>query len=114
MPPTSRRRFAKTITVAAAALPAATILAQTTPAPPATTTKAAEAQPPEPKKPSALAVALAGVVRAQSGAHLSADELRRIDNDFADYAPFIERFREHRLANSDEPDFTFHSLTRRW
>ena len=90
----SRRHFAKSLAVAAAALP----LANTE----------ALAQP-----QAALASALAGVVRAQHGRHLSEEDMKRIEKDFQDYIPYIERFRDFKLVNSDEPDFTFSSLTRR-
>jgi hypothetical protein len=80
----------------------ADLLAQTPPATPAT--------PP----PSAFAKALTEMTRANFGKHLSAAELAQLDKDFQDYAPFVEKFREYRLVNSDEPDFTFASLVERW
>jgi hypothetical protein len=62
----------------------------------------------------ALAEALVGVVRAQSGQYLDAADLDRIRADFKDYVPALERLRSVTLANSDEPDYTFASLTKRW
>ena len=94
---TTRRQFAKTLTVAGAAFAVADLSAQE------------KEQPPSP-----LGLALAGVVRAQFGQHLSEDELTQIGKDFQDYAPFLEGFRKFELKNADEPDFTFHSLTDRW
>jgi hypothetical protein len=90
----TRRDFAKTLVAASVTLPA---LAQT-PTPP----------------PSPLGKALAEVTRAQYGQHLSDEELARIEKDFQDAAPFVERFRGFKLANADEPDFTFSSLVDRW
>jgi hypothetical protein len=47
-------------------------------------------------------------------AHLTGEEVARITKDFADVAPYLESFRKYKLANADEPDFTFHSLAERW
>jgi hypothetical protein len=97
----SRRHFAKSLAVAAAAIPL-------------TTTDAFAQTPPQPAPPpSPLAKALTGVVRAQHGRHLSEDELKRIEKDFSDYLPYLDGAREFKLVNSDEPDFTFSSLTKR-
>lgn len=101
MSQTSRRKFAKSLVIAGAAIP---VLAQT-PAAPA---------PEAPKPPSAFGKALTEVVRANYGKHLSAEELAQLDKDFQEYAPFVEKFREYKLVNSDEPDFTFASLVERW
>jgi hypothetical protein len=57
--------------------------------------------------------AQAELVRAEFGQHLTNDELERIRNDFADSAPFLKTFREVKLANGDEPDFTFSALAKR-
>lgn len=109
---TTRRQFTQTIVAATAALPAIG-LAQTA-APPPTTAKIAEEQQREPEKPNALGAALAGVVSVQSGQHLNESDMQRVYDDLQEYAPFVERFREYRLRNADEPDFTFHSLVDRW
>ena len=95
MPRTTRRQFAKTLTATLAAAP---LLAQEE----------------KEKPPSPFGLALAGIVRAEFGQHLSEDELAQIGKDFQDYAPFVEGFRKFELKNGDEPDFTFHSLTDRW
>ena len=91
---TSRRQFARTLTVAIAAA-------------------GVGAQEKE-KPPNAFGTALAGLVRAQYGQFLSEDEMTQVAKDFQDYAPFVEGFRNFPLKNGDEPDFTFHSLTDRW
>ncbi|HEU4520804.1 MAG TPA: hypothetical protein VFT12_02305 [Thermoanaerobaculia bacterium] len=98
---TTRREFARTIATAGAALPvvAADTLTRTT--------EGMDAPP-------AMAIALAGVVSAQSGRFLDAGEMQQIYDNFKDYVPFIERLRDFKLKNGDEPDFTFHSLVERW
>jgi hypothetical protein len=97
MPRTSRRTFAKTVALAAIAAPA---LAQ---------------QPPQPPPaPSQLGHAMAGVVLAESGQHLTADEFFEVEKDMNDAAGVYKRLREFKLQNGDEPDFTFSSSTKRW
>ncbi len=91
----SRRVFAKTLAAAAAATPLALAEERT-------------------KQPSALGKAMAEVVRAQSGQFLDGAEMEKIENDIEDYAPRLELYRSFKLTNSDEPDFTFASLARRW
>lgn len=85
---TSRRRFAKALS-AATALIAVDAHADTPP------------------------LAQAELVRAEFGQFLGNDELERIRKDFADSAPFLQKFREIKLKNSDEPDFTFEALAKR-
>jgi hypothetical protein len=97
---TTRRQFARTLTVAGASL--------------ATASLAAQGPKPGEKALSPLGLALAGVVRAQFGPHLSEEEMTQVGRDFQDYAPFVEDFRKFALKNSDEPDFTFAALTGRW
>ncbi|MBK5258164.1 MAG: hypothetical protein JJE51_01095 [Thermoanaerobaculia bacterium] len=89
---TSRRTFAKVVAAGAVGLPLA----------------AAET------KSSPLASAMTAVVKSQSGKHLTPAELDRIGKDLEEYAPYLESLREFKLVNSDEPDFTFASLVRRW
>ncbi len=89
----SRRRFAKTLTAAAVGAPLLVA---------------------EEKPPSAIGTALTDVVRAQSGQFLDAADMQKIAKDLQDSAPLLERFRAFKLTNSDEPDFTFSSLARRW
>jgi hypothetical protein len=100
----TRRDFARSLAIAGALarvsvpLAAADILAQTPPTP----------------TPSPLGKALTEVVRASYGQHLDDAELARIDKDFQDHASLLERLRKFKLANADEPDFTFASLVERW
>lgn len=100
----TRREFARSLAIAGALarvtvpLAAADILAQTPPTPP----------------PSPLGKALTEVVRASYAQHLDDAELARVDKDFQEYAAMLDRLRKVKLANADEPDFTFASLTERW
>ena len=57
----------------------------------------------EAPKPSPLAVALTGLVRAEFGRFLDDDEIQRVAKDFEDYAPYLENFRKFALKNSDAP-----------
>lgn len=100
MPRTTRRTFAKRVAAAGAALPlvASDLLAQ--------------APAPAPQSP--LADALVRVVRAQSGQYLDAEDMKRIDAAYKEYVPQLERLRSVKLSNSDEPDYTFTSLMKRW
>jgi hypothetical protein len=86
MPRTSRREFAKSVIVAGAALP---LLAQT--APPALE-----------------------VVKARFGEHLVDEDLERLATTLQEHARLLETLRAYKLANADEPDFTFSALTERW
>jgi len=95
--PTSRRAFAKSVAIAALAAPA---LAQ----------QKEEAPPP----PSTLGHAMAGVVLAESGEHLTADEFHEVEKDMGDAAGVYKRLRDFKLQNGDEPDFTFSASLRRW
>lgn len=44
---------------------------------------------------------------------LTKDELERIRKDFAESAPFLQKLRDVKLTNGDEPDFTFVALAKR-
>ena len=57
--------------------------------------------------------AQAEFVRAEFGQFLGNDELERIRKDFADSAPFLQKLRDVKLKNGDEPDFTFSALAKR-
>jgi len=57
--------------------------------------------------------AQAELVRAEFGQFLGNDEIERIRKDFADSVPFLQKFRDIKLKNSDEPDFTFSALAKR-
>jgi hypothetical protein len=93
---TSRRAFAKSIAIATVAAP---VLAQQKEAPP---------------PPSSLGHALGGVVLAESGPFLTADEFLDIEKDLNDSAGAYKTLRAFKLQNGDEPDFTFSSSTKRW
>lgn len=69
--------------------------------------------PPQPEK-KALGTAMAEVVKAQHGKHLDDADLERIGATLQEHATLLERLRAFPLKNSDEPDFTFSSLTKRW
>ena len=94
MSETSRRDFAKAVAAASVILPVVSAGAgEETRAP--------------------LAAELADVVRAQSGAHLTPEEMERVRADFREYVSLLERLRAFPLVNADEPDFTFGALTKR-
>ena len=88
----SRREFAKTLAVAAVALP---LIAEETP------------------KPAPIAEAQLAVVKAEYGEFLTAAELEQMRKDLNDSAPYLAKFREFKLVNADEPDFTFGALVKR-
>ena len=56
---------------------------------------------------SAEARALAEVVKQRYGAHVSPQELETITKDLDGDLKAIQRLRESKLANADEPDITF-------
>lgn len=113
MSKTSRRRFAKSLVAASAIAPLAVsdLLAQT---PPAASSAVPPPDAPPPAELSRFGKALTEMVRANYGAHLSEAELKKLDEDFQSYAPFVERFRKFPLTNADEPDFMVSSLVERW
>lgn len=57
---------------------------------------------------------MAGVVLAESGEHLTAEQFFDIEKDMNDAAGVYKRLREFKLQNGDEPDFTFGASTKRW
>ena len=69
---------------------------------PADTTAAA-------KGPSEEAQALAEAFRRRYPVRLNAEELKSVTRDFDGDIQGIKRLREMKLANSDEPDVTFHA-----
>ena len=99
---TSRRRFAQM--AAAAALPLVAH-AQTTTPPVGSDTPQQQSPPQEEIKP--LAKALTSVVAAQYGQFLSAEEMVVVEKDFNDSLTGLQRMRDVKLVNSDEPDFSF-------
>jgi hypothetical protein len=112
---TSRRQFAKSIAVAAAAGPL--VVAQSAvprPIPPVPPPVPPAPGAVTPAAPSPLGRAYTDMVRATYGQHLTPAELERIGSDFNEAAPYVESFRKFKLANADEPDFTFQPLAERW
>ena len=57
---------------------------------------------------------MAGVVLAESGEHLTAEQFFDVEKDMNDAAGVYKRLREFKLQNGDEPDFTFGASTKRW
>ncbi len=110
---TDRRQFLKTVGLAgittALAAPALTRAQTGVPAPagppapaPADTTKAADPAIGEDAR------ALAGIIRRRYGRHLSDEQLASIARDFDNDLGALERMKQVKLANGDEPDFTFY------
>jgi len=108
-----RRQFLKTVGLAgittALAAPALTRAQTRVPAPagppvpvPADTTKAAATAVGED------AGALADIIRRRYGRHLSEAQLASIARDFDGDLKALERMRQVKLVNGDEPDFTFY------
>jgi hypothetical protein len=115
---TDRRRFLKTVGLAglsSALVPTALAMAQATRPPggaaPAKPDSAAPAPPaPAPAAPAEIsedARSLAEIVRRRYGKHLSPEQLEAVARELDGRVQGGRRLREHRLANADEPDFTF-------
>jgi hypothetical protein len=114
-----RRRFLKTVGLAGVtgvlAVPALTgagrpaRAAEPAPVPPA------GAAPPDSAKAAAPPVigedarALAGIIERRYGKSLSKQQLESIAGDFDGDLKALQRMREVKLGNADEPDFTFHA-----
>ena len=113
--PLHRRRFLQLaglgLSTAALAGPA---LAQTS-TPPATPPAAPAATPPAAAAPegpppiSEDARALAEIVRRRYGKHLTPDQLEAVTRELDGRVQAGRRLKDLKLANSDEPDFTFHA-----
>ena len=109
----SRRRFTKTVAVAFAAAPLATLMA-TAQTPPGGKTKEATAPPnpqpspsPQQQKPSPVAEAYAAVAHARFGEQVTPEQFEQIKKDLEGNVRAAERLRSVKLKNEDEPDFTF-------
>jgi hypothetical protein len=61
-------------------------------------------------EPSALAKALAGVIRAQYGDRLSEPDLAVVTRQIENSLERAEMVRQAALANGDEPDFVFSAI----
>ncbi len=103
----SRRLFAKSLALAAAAPAlsgAATALGQTAPAP----SPAPSPTPvPTPEAPSSAAEALTEVVRIRWGRHLSGEQLSEIAKALDGRLRGAEAMKKVPLTNADEPDIVF-------
>lgn len=122
-PSEARRRFLKTVGLAGlttALGPAAAAMAQAAAAPsavyppgvtpPKDAPKAgAPAQAAKPEPPSHDARTLAGIIRRRYGQHLDHKQIESITRDFDGDLKAALRLHEVKLANGDEPDFTFHA-----
>jgi hypothetical protein len=60
--------------------------------------------------PSALAKALAGVIRAQYGGRLSESDLAVVTRQIENGLERAEKVRKAALSNGDEPDFVFSAI----
>lgn len=116
-PAHDRRRFLRTIGLAglsSALTPTALALAQaTTPSGAARSAKsdstAAPTAPTVPSEISEEARSLADIVRRRYGKHLTPDQLEAVTRELDGRVQGGKRLRESKLANGDEPDFTFHA-----
>jgi hypothetical protein len=109
-PPSSRREFLKLVGLAGLSTTLGTpakAIAQAAKtmsgAAPADTSKA----PAAPAPPSDDAKALASIVQRRYGQHLDADQLKAITDELDGRIQGGQRLRATKLANGDEPDFTF-------
>jgi len=121
-PSEARRRFLKTLGFAglsSALAPAAAAMAQT-PAPgpaiyppgvppPKGAPAAAPGAAAKPEPPSEDAHALAAIIKRRYGKHLDNKQIESITRDFDGDLKAAQRLHDVKLANGDEPDFTFHS-----
>lgn len=116
-PVTDRRRFLVTVGLAglsSALVPSALALAQSaTPArggaPAKPDSAAAPAPPAGPAEISEDARSLGEIVRRRYGKHLTPEQLEAVTRDLDGRVQGGKRLRESKLANGDEPDFTFHA-----
>jgi len=115
-----RRRFLQLISVAGLfqALSAPLAFAQGASKPPAKrATKPAATKPPAKPQPAAPpkpeeeisedAKALASIIRRRYGKHLDEKQLESVTRDLDGDVKAGQRMRQTKLANGDEPDFTF-------
>jgi len=95
----------------AASKPKPTPVPQAPATPPPDTAAAAPAAParPAPLEPSEDARALAGIIERRYGKQLTKEQLESIARDLEGDLRGGARLRDSKLANSDEPDVTFHA-----
>jgi hypothetical protein len=116
-PAPDRRRFLVTIGIAGlstALVPGTLAMAQAPTRPAGATsakpdTAAAPAAPAAPAEISEDARALAAIVRRRYGKHLTPEQLEAVTRELDNRIQGGKRMRETKLANGDEPDFTFHA-----
>ncbi len=99
---TSRRAFAKSLAAIAAVPLVADVSSSATPV-----TPVAPPLPQGTKPPSALAQALTDAAKARYGKHISPDDLPKLAQDLDGTLAAAERVGRVKLANGDEPAFTF-------
>ena len=111
-----RRRFLQTVglaalggTIAPMALAQSARTKASKPAKPAPAPAPAPVTAPDAPPISDEAKALAGIVHLRYGAHLGADQLSAVTRELENRVQSGKRLRAVALANSDEPDTTFHA-----
>ena len=121
-PSEARRRFLKTLGLAglsSALAPAAAAIAQSSgsgpaiyppgvPPPKGAPPAAAPAAGAKPEPPSEDARALAAIIKRRYGKHLDSKQIESVTRDFDGDLKGAQRLHDVKLANGDEPDFTFH------
>ena len=118
-PSEARRRFLKTLGLAglsSALAPAAAAIAQSpvpiyppgVPPPKGAPAAATPGAAGKPEPPSEDARALAAIIKRRHGKHLDSKQIESITRDFDGDLKAAQRLHDVKLANGDEPDFTFH------
>jgi hypothetical protein len=111
---TDRRQFLKTVGLAGLTTALAAPALAGAQAPPGTPAPAsATPAPPDTARTAAPEIAedaraLAGIIERRYGRHLTKEQLASIARDFDGDLKALERMRQVKLANGDEPDFTFY------
>jgi hypothetical protein len=108
-----RRQFLKTVGLAGLTTALAAPALARAQAPVPTAPPAAVPAPPDTARAAAPEIAedaraLAGIIERRYGRHLSREQLASIARDFDGDLKALERMRQVKLANADEPDFTFY------
>ena len=115
--PLHRRRFLQLAGLGLSTALGGAAFAQTSPKPPTTTPPAttpaappaAGAAPEGPPPISEDARSLAEIVRRRYGKHLTPEQLEGVTRELDGRIQSGRRLKDLKLANSDEPDFTFHA-----
>ena len=109
-----RRRFLQVVGLGISSALGGAAFAQTgrtgAPAPktPATPAPAVAAPPDGPPPLSEDARGLAEIVRRRYGTHLTSEQLEAVTRELEQRVQGGRRLKDVKLANGDEPDFTFH------